>query len=71
MNHYLRMELKEKQFKQIIQKEKYEENELSLDKSSCEISLTESETNGFEEKYDYQHELDIESLSDESYQLML
>ena len=43
-----------------------EKEQLSLDESSCRISLTESDLNNIKEKYDCQESLDIELFSDES-----
>ena len=41
--------------------------QLLLDKSSCSTSLTKSDSNKFEEKYDCQFSLDVESLPGELY----
>ena len=40
---------------------------MSLDESSWGICLKESDFNNFEEKCNYQHGLEIELLSDDSY----
>ena len=54
MRNDLRIRFKEKMLQWLIRKEMHEENEqMSSDESSCEISLTESDANDFEEKCSY------------------